>query len=427
MRSPERGAITIHVAIALIALLCFSGIVVDQGAQYIGRRQAQNGADAAALAGALTLELNASAYTEAVAAAQAVGGQNPIWGQPTAPADVVVSPLPWPCPASAGGGNGCIRVDVLRGLTDHFGGAHSNSMPTYMMGLVNIWSQGVRATATAQVAAGNAVQCIKPWVVADKWTDLSASGLDTTGWDQMDSWDPGVDTYAAPGFKATGTPNDYGLELVLKEGVTGTWSSGWTMQIDFGVSGSSAYQDEIEGCPNWVPTVGLYDPATSCNSRADENPEKGCVGVKTGMAQGPTSAGTGVLIALDSTATWNSGTNSVQGGCMVTGTCVDTDGLHTDISPRIVPLAIFDTSTYAAAGFTGTNGVARVMNLLGFFIEGMCNDVYPVVATRPPYCGTPAEANKAVVGRLMNYPGQYSGASGSAGPATFLKITRLVQ
>ena len=69
----------------------------------------------------------------------------------------------------------------------------------------------------------------------------------------------------------------------------------------------------------------------------------------------------------------------------------------------------------------------RSMNLLGFFVEGMCNEVYPNAATRPVYCGTPAEANKSVVGRLMNYPGQASGYSGSAGPATFLKITRLVR
>ena len=67
------------------------------------------------------------------------------------------------------------------------------------------------------------------------------------------------------------------------------------------------------------------------------------------------------------------------------------------------------------------------MNMVGFFVEGMCDEVYPVAATRPVYCGTPAEAQKMVVGRLMNYPGQGSGAAGSATEATFIKITRLVQ
>ncbi len=37
MRLNERGAIIIHVAIALIALLCFAGIVIDQGVMYVSR------------------------------------------------------------------------------------------------------------------------------------------------------------------------------------------------------------------------------------------------------------------------------------------------------------------------------------------------------------------------------------------------------
>jgi hypothetical protein len=275
------------------------------------------------------------------------------------------------------------------------------------------------------VAAGNAVKCIKPWVVADKWTDTSGTGSVPGGWDQDDEYNPGSDTYTAPGFKATGTGNDYGLELVLKEGATGTWSSGWTMEIDLGSNGSNAYRDEIEGCPGWVPVVGLYDPAVSCSAKADENPAKGCLGVKTGMSNGPTQQGVAALIALDSGSTWNSSTNSVQGGCMVSSSCSNPTGAN--ISPRVVPIAIFNTAVYAASGCSGTNCVARVVNLLGFFVQGMCNDVYPVAATRPSYCGTNAQASKAVVGRLMAYPGQSQSDSGSAGPATFLTVTRLIR
>ena len=51
----DRGAITIHVALALMALLMFSSIVVDYGVMWVSRRQAQNAADAAALAGAIAL------------------------------------------------------------------------------------------------------------------------------------------------------------------------------------------------------------------------------------------------------------------------------------------------------------------------------------------------------------------------------------
>jgi len=87
-----------------------------------------------------------------------------------------------------------------------------------------------------------------------------------------------------------------------------------------------------------------------------------------------------------------------------------------------VPLALFDPEAYVSGGFNGNGGMARVINLLGFFVEGMCDGVY---ATPPVWCG--AHPDQVVVGRLMPYPGQASSASGSAGPNTFLKITRLIR
>ena len=51
----DRGAIIIHVAFALLALIAFSAFVVDMGVMWVSRRQAQNAADAGALAGAVAL------------------------------------------------------------------------------------------------------------------------------------------------------------------------------------------------------------------------------------------------------------------------------------------------------------------------------------------------------------------------------------
>lgn len=426
MRYNERGAIIIHVAIALMALLCFVGIVLDQGAFYVGRRQAQNAADGGALGGAMELLVNPGGNADAIIAAKALANQNVIWSQAAGDSNINVS-VPEPCPD--GSPTGCISVWVMRGLPDQNNAAHTNTFPTFMMGIVGRNNQGSRAYAKAQVAGANAVECIRPWVVSDKWTDTVAStGTDPSGWDQMDSFDPG-DTYTpgTSGFKATGTGNDYGLQLVLKQGTVGSWSSGWTMEIDLGMTGAAPYEEEIKRCPDWVPEVGLYKPGTACTVKTDENPPAGCLGVRTGMSQGPTVHGIDDLVALDSTASWNTTTNTVQNTCMTAGTCYNYDGVHVSLSPRIVPLALFDPASYIAGGYTGTNGVAKVMNLIGFFVEGMCDVVYPVAATRPVYCGTPAEAGKMVVGRLMNYPGQGSGFAGSATEATFIKITRLVQ
>lgn len=412
----EKGAITIHVSIALIAMLAFAGFVIDNGVMLVSRRQAQVAADAGALAGAISLMNSPTAYTEATQAAQMYGSQNVIWGQATAYGDIVVSPLPFNCPD---GVPACIRVDVHRGVVDRNGNAHTNTIPTLMTRIVGVNTQGVRATATAQVAAGNAVRCVKPWVVADRWTDNSGTGLNTAGWDQMDTFEFGTDTYAGNGFSAA---TDIGLQLMLK-GEGKDFSSGWHLEIDLnGGNGGNVYRDEIAGCPTWVPEVGLWEAPTPCNNNPDTDLVKGCANVKTGVKQGPTVQGVGDLVAMDSGAYWDTATNSVKGGCTDAGTCVNPTG--PPISPRIVPIALFDPAAYAAGGFNGNGGMARLMNLLGFFVEGMCSDVY---ATPPAWCGTGAEPSKTVVGRLMPYPGQANSASGSAGPATFLKIVRLIR
>ena len=44
-------------------------------------------------------------------------------------------------------------------------------------------------------------------------------------------------------------------------------------------------------------------------------------------------------------------------------------------SPRIRPIVIIDIDNYIARGCSGTTCIAKVANILGFFVEGMCKDV----------------------------------------------------
>jgi Flp pilus assembly protein TadG len=418
----DRGAVLIHVAISLIVLLSFTAIVVDQGVMYVARRQAQNAADAGAHGGAVSLMNNMTDYTGATAAAQHFAGQqNIVWGQQTSTANIVVSPLPFACPGWVGGGNACIRVDVMRGQPDASGTGHTNTIRTYMASLFGVNQQGVRATATAQVGAGNLVSCIKPWVVVDKWVDNFHGGLNPNAWDMDDVFHPGIDTYVKPGFRAD---TDTGMQLMLK-GDGHEWGAGWSMRIELGGgNGSSTYVDEIQGCPSWVKPIGLYDGTSPCESRSNlQYEEKGCIGVRPGVSQGPTvKHGVDELIALDSTAKWDTGLNKVVGGCTQSGTCAQVNPLGMDVSPRIIALALFDPQAcFETSCQTGNNTVAEVVNIFGFFLEGTCDEVF---ATPPAWCGQP---DKTVVGRMMPYPGSSSGAAGSAGPETFLKIVRLVQ
>ena len=81
----DRGAVLVHVAFALLALMAFASFTFDYGVFWVSRRQAQNAADAGALAGAVALALDdktdfsttGPAKQSALAAAQA----NMVWGQ----------------------------------------------------------------------------------------------------------------------------------------------------------------------------------------------------------------------------------------------------------------------------------------------------------------------------------------------------------
>jgi hypothetical protein len=414
--APERGAITIFVAFALVGLLAFSTFIVDYGVMWVSRRQAQNAADAAALAGARSLPINGGSNTEATSAALAFAGKSPIWGQYPALADVVVSSLPFACPASAGGGNDCVRVDVIRGTLDGAGVAHANTLPIFFGPILGLATQGVRATATAQAAHGNGVQCLRPWIVADRWLE----GDEAPGpWSQNATFNPPVDAYVPPSQSTTTgftVGDNYGLQLVLKPGTIGAWSAGWTQEIDLN-PGVTISEEQVSGCPSFVPTVGIYQPSASlpCASNGDAiDPARGCLRVKTGDWAATRNDGVNDLVTLDSGARWDSGTKTVVGS-------------SSGMSPRIVPLALFDTQAYynesAACGGAGATCVARVVNIVGFFVEGMCNGA---VSLDPGVtCPTPSDD---VVGRLMNYPGQILNGAGNVTPAaSFLTVTRLVR
>ena len=56
-RRGERGAVLVNAAIAMIGLISFSALVVDYGILWSARRQAQNAADAGAMAAAVSLGL----------------------------------------------------------------------------------------------------------------------------------------------------------------------------------------------------------------------------------------------------------------------------------------------------------------------------------------------------------------------------------
>jgi hypothetical protein len=357
----------------------------------------------------------------------------------------------------------CIRVDVYRTNRTIDGITRTNPLPMMFGQLVGLAEQGVRATATAQIYAGNAAKCVKPWVVADRWNEGNAPPVDWTQSsefnlegepdpdedpDQEDTYSQAtyVDEVYTPGtgFGATwedGTLKDYGYQFILRMANPGGGSGlgvrspGWVMTVDLpndtGTSGLPSVLWNIYDCTTAL--VAIADPSDPCDEASSSDPADydggqiviTCIGVQTGNAWVPQEGALEDWLGDDITDKWNPDLNDGQGGP------ADENGVSKSSSKRIIPLAIFDPQHYASHGWNGTNGVVRVVNVLGFFIEGTCGGGTPL--DEDPFdhelylsCSSSGPAND-LVGRLVTIVGEAVGGGGEVGPASFTKVIRLIR
>ena len=405
--SSDRGAILVQSALVLLMLMAFSAFAVDYGVLWASRRQAQNAADAAALAAAVAFGLdNADTGTSGPAylSAQRVARNHRVWGEMPA-FDISLGASA--CPTGVTGI--CARVDVYRDT------AHNNSLPTFFGSLVGLNSQSIRATATAQSAIANATDCLKPWAVMDKWTERSpinpgtysmTSTFDkyvTNGGNkgEIDTSIVPPDQYIAPTTTSVGTgfhpyeytpdrtfSTDYGTLVNLKVGSQNDYQyqAGWFAPIAFpGSSGGDDYRDAITNCVGLTYSIGD-------NLVLDTEP---------GVKSGPTDQGVTALIAKDPNAYWDTSLNGGAGG--VANSAFPT-------SPRIVPVPLVDPDQLNEWNKGGRASVP-ISNIMGFFVIGYDN-------------GT-----KTVTGRLCALAGMKVGNAPSpiSAPSGFLQAILLIR
>ena len=380
----ERGAIIVQAAIAMLVLVGFSAFVVDYGVLWLSRQQAQDAADAGAMAGAMSRAYDDSTDPPPSGgvveqSAAGVAATNPVWFE------VPSSVVSFSCPADVSGGR-CVRVDVHRDGT--FG---STPLPVIFGGALGLASQEVRATATAQVAVGNGTTCLKPWAIPDKWVELNpvpGLWLPTSVFERYDESGPGAgsllvpaDSYIPPdasdvgtGLVSRGAMNQLGLGLTLSfENPAGSSPISPGFLLPLLLAGGNSYEDNISGCNGRLSAIGQY--------------------IETGNngLESATTDGFADLIAADPTATWNPATNNVDNSCAPT--CAP-------ISPRLVAIAVFDVERYQfwrannawppeCPGGGGGGRCVHVVNIIGFFVEST---------------GGPGEAT----GFVARYPGLVS-------------------
>ncbi len=355
LKTDESGMSYAFVGMGLMAFLSASMLAIDVGMLMTARNQAQNAADAGALAGAAALyyddfndrTADGPAVTSAIAGAKAnlVMPRYSKGRKETGIVDITANDVEFPNDET--GQPTRVKVTVYRNA------ARGNAMATLIASIFKIETVGITATATAEVSPANAVTCPLPFTIPDRWTETN-----TPPWDPMEDDYDAVDkkgnpvakpdVYVGPEYKSTYTgynaERDKGMLVVLKADNDSKLAPSMYQVWDTegGNRGSDDVRDSIINCR---PTEKMAFNDTFVH--------------KPGMQTGPVHQGIADLIAQDPDAYWDQTLQKVV------------TNHPSGKSPRVRPIPLFDPYYYDTGIASGRNASLKFVNYLGFFIEGM--------------------------------------------------------
>ena len=373
----ERGMSLVFVGVGFMAFLAATTLAIDVGMFATARSQAQNSADAGALAGAVALYFddydnrspNGPAKQNAMVAARA----NQVIG-----AEVDVKPADVTFPLGPTGVNNRVKVRVFRTVQ------RGNPVGTLMGRFFGVTEVDIRAEATGEASPANAMTCVKPFTIPDKWIERQ-----TPPWDPDDTFEthdrhgnplPNPDVYYPATDKAQYTgynaERDKGVEMMIRAGTGNDIMPSFYFSYAIGgESGGSEYRWNIANCNTTIMGFGdllLMEP---------------------GNMVGPTMDGIDDLIAKDPDAYWDDYNDKP----------VSTKSP----SPRVVAIPLYDPNYYETGKLNGRTADLKVANYMGFFITGRSgNNVY---------------------GRITPVSGLVKGNGGPAPAAAFPMAIRLVE
>jgi Flp pilus assembly protein TadG len=359
VRQDESGMTYVFIGLSMMAFIGASMLAIDVGMLMTARSQAQNSADAGALAGATALVYDdwndRTPSGPAVTSAIRASTGNTVMG-----ANVSVTAPDVQFPNDPAGQPNRVKVTVYRKAS------RGNPVSTLIAKYFGMATVDIAATATAEASDANAMTCVKPFTIPDKWTEKQ-----TPPWDGTDTYDAfnnkGVplanpDIYIPadqPGYTGYNQETNRGQALTIRAATGNNITSSFYFSIDLSkppITGGSAYDWNIANCN----TTSYY-----WGDLLQQEP---------GAMAGPTIQGADALIAKDPNAYWDTATNSVKGSAY-------------GHSPRTFPIPLYDPIYYDSGKRNGRTADLKTANWIGFFLEstqgnGLNGRIVPIVGIR---------------------------------------------
>ena len=196
LRRDERGMSFVWVGMGFLTFFAASTLAIDVGMFMTARSQAQNAADAGALAGATALVFNS--YSN-----RTVGGPVVQSSVSAAQSNLVVGGIPSVNPTDVTfplgptGLDNRVQVNVFRTTN------RTNPVPTLIGSVFGVNTIDIGATATAEASPANAMTCVKPFMIPDRWKENSVPPNNTFDrYDNQGNLLMNPDEYFPPSDKA---------------------------------------------------------------------------------------------------------------------------------------------------------------------------------------------------------------------------------
>ena len=369
----ERGMSLVFVGVGFLAMLSATTLAIDVGMFMTARSQAQNAADAGAHAGAVALVFNS--YTDrtptgpVVMSAINAATANQVMGSPVSVTSADVT-----FPLDPNGVADRVQVVVSRTA------ARTNPVATVMGSIFGVNTVDITASATAEASPANAMSCVKPFMIPDKWQENTGAPSTFDKYDNHGNLLANPDVYYdanSPNYTGYTTARDAGTLLTLRAGTGGninpSFYFSWKMPGD---TGGNFYRDNIANCNQSLMKWGdviIQEP---------------------GNMVGPTISGIQDLIDKDPLAYWEPTCKCVKGSAFA-------------VSPRVFPIPLYDPNYYADGIQNGRTASFEIANFLGFF-------------------AMPPQGN-SIPGYITQIVGVVDKDSGPAPANSFPKAIRLVQ